>query len=796
MAMRPLQSGPLVPIATLALLYFVTGRIGLSLGAVGGLATAVWPPTGLALAALLRVGPDLWPGIALGAFAVNVAAGAPWWAASLIAVGNTTAGICGAGLMRRAAADTRLERVRDVLALVVLAGAIAPLLSATTGTVSGLLSGMVPAADAPRAWFTWWLGDAVGVLVVAPPLLTAARGWFIRRRGETAVCLAILALTGWVTFGYAAPEPSSAYAVFPSLVWAALRLDQPVVSAGVFIASAIAIGGTAMGVGPFAAPTVVERLLHLQIFMAVMSMTALVLGAAIAERRTSSAALKRSEEHFRALIENATDLIGVLDGEGVIRSISPSVTRVLGYARDEWVGHMAFEFVHPDDRAAVVAEFERGLREHTPGGPITFRVRHRNESWRVLEASDTNLLDEEAVRGMVVNARDITDRARAEDALRASEERLQLEARHKDEFLATLAHELRNPLAPIRTAVAVLRHRPDGAIATDARDIIDRQVAHMARLVDDLLDVARISRGKMLVHLEPLDLTELVRTTIADHRPIFDAAGVSLEVELAGAPLTVLADRTRVSQVIGNLLQNAVKFTDRGGQVVVRLAPAPEGDAEISVADSGIGFSPALAAHVFEPLRHPFFEADPRRGGLGLGLALVKGLVGLHGGTVSAASEGHGCGATFTIRLPLHHAESARPAPAPSAAGGRRCVLVIDDNVDAAESMKILLELQGHRAMTAYSGERGIELAAAFHPEVVLCDIGLPDGMDGYAVARHLRAQPGGNGLLLIAITGWGQPEDRRRADEAGFDVHLTKPVDLTSLDALLRPRTDSPPRP
>jgi PAS domain S-box-containing protein len=788
MATRPLGSRPLVPIAALAVVYFVTGGIGLSLGAVGGLATAVWPPTGFALAALLRVGPDLWPGIAVGAFAVNLAAGAPWWAASLIAAGNTAAGVCGAGLMRLGAADMRLERVRDVLALVVLAGAIAPLLSATTGIASGVISGMVPAADAPRAWFTWWLGDAVGVLVVAPPLLTAVRRWRIRRRGETTACLTILALTGWLTFGHAAPEPSSAYAVFPCLVWAALRLDQPVVSAGVFIAAAIAVGGTAAGVGPFAAPTVVERLLHLQIFMAVMAMTALVLGAAIAERRTSSAALKRSEEHFRALIENATDLIGVLDAEGVIRSISPSVTRVLGYERDEWVGHVAFEFVHPDDQAAVVAEFERGLRERTPGDPITFRVRHRNDTWRVLEASDTNLLDEEAVRGMVINARDITDRARAENALRASEERLQLEARHKDEFLATLAHELRNPLAPIRTAVAVLRHRPDGPIAVDAHDIIDRQVAHMARLVDDLLDVARISRGKMRVHLEPLDLTELVRTTVADHRPIFDAAGVALNIELAGAPLTMRGDRTRLSQVIGNLLQNAAKFTDRGGHVEVLLAPIPDSDAaEISVADSGIGFSPALAAHVFEPLRHPSFVANPSRSGLGLGLALVKGLVGLHGGTVSAASEGDGRGATFTIRLPLDAAAAVRATPAAPTAGAPRRVLVIDDNVDAAESIKTLLELQGHHAMTAYSGERGVELAAAFHPEVVLCDIGLPHGMDGYAVARRLRAQPDGSGLFLVAITGWGQPEDRRRADEAGFDLHLTKPVDPAHLDALMR---------
>jgi len=262
---------------------------------------------------------------------------------------------------------------------------------------------------------------------------------------------------------------------------------------------------------------------------------------------------------------------------------------------------------------------------------------------------------------------------------------------------------------------------------------------------------------------------------------------VSLEVELARAPFTVRGDRTRVSQVIGNLLQNAAKFTDRGGHVVVRLAPAPEADAaEISVADSGIGFSPALAPHVVEPLRHPSFRADPRRGGLGLGLALVKGLVGLHGGTVSAASEGHGCGATFTIRLPLHAAAAARSAPAASAGGASRRVLIIDDNVDAAESIKTLLELQGHRAMTAYSGESGIELAAAFHPDVVLCDIGLPHGMDGYAVARRLRAQPGGSGLLLVAITGWGQPEDQRRADEAGFDLHLTKPVDPTRLDALL----------
>jgi PAS domain S-box-containing protein len=774
-----------LPIVGLALLYFVTGRFGLSFAAVGGVATAVWPPAGIALAALLRFGPALWPGVAIGAFAVNLSVGAPWWVAACVAAGNTAAALAGAGLVRRAAADAALERVRDVLALVVLAAGVAPLISATVGTLSAAAGAMISAADLARAWFTWWLGDAVGVLVIAPPLLTRATPRPIARRAEAAACLGLLAVTSWVIFEHPAAAPSG-YAVFPFLVWAALRLEQRVVSAGVLLAAAIAVGGTVAGAGPFAEPTLLERLRHLQIFMAVLATTALVLGAAIAERRRSGAALQRSEHHFRALIEHATDLIGVLDGSGIIRMISPSVTRVLGYARDEWIGHLAFDFVHPEDHAAVVAEFARGLREGTTGGPIVFRVRHRDGTWRVLEAMDTNLLHEEAVGGIVINARDVTDRDRVERALRAGEERLQLEARHKDEFLATLAHELRNPLAPIRTAVEILRRASDGRRAAAAREIIDRQVAHMARLVDDLLDVARISRGKLLVHREALDLGALAATVVEDHRPLFDAAGVSLALARPPDPVVVQGDPTRLSQVIGNLLQNAVKFTERGGRVDVRVAAVPDADmVEVAVRDDGAGFPPALGANVFEPLRHPELNHD-QRAGLGLGLALAKGLVALHEGTVTASSEGLGRGATFTIRLPLDATARLGAAPsAPRAASPHR-VLIIDDNADAADAMQALLELQGHAATTAYTGEQGIERAAAFHPDIVLCDIGLPHGMDGYAVARRLREQYGRDGIRLIAVTGYGQPDDRRRAAEAGFDLHLTKPVDPARLEALL----------
>ncbi|MES1211853.1 MAG: ATP-binding protein, partial [Acidobacteriota bacterium] len=330
--------------------------------------------------------------------------------------------------------------------------------------------------------------------------------------------------------------------------------------------------------------------------------------------------------------------------------------------------------------------------------------------------------------------------------------------------------------------------------AERARDTMERQVGHLTRLVDDLLDVSRISQGKILLRKERLDFAAIVRTTVEDHRGSLTAAGLTLEVELPAGPLWVSADPTRLAQMIGNLLHNAGKFTDRGGHVGVRVL-AEDGKAVAAVRDTGIGIEPEVLTRLFEPFSQAPPGLDRSRGGLGLGLALVRRLTELHDGVVEGSSEGIGRGSEVRLRLPLASPWNDGQRPAAAAVPveeperrPRRC-LVIEDNLDAAESMALLLQLSGHEVETAFDGAGGLEKARRFRPEIVLCDIGLPNGLDGYGVARALRGDPEMDGAFLIALTGYGQEEDQRLARQAGFDVHLTKPADLEVLQRFIAMR-------
>ncbi|HMC98124.1 MAG TPA: response regulator, partial [Flavobacteriales bacterium] len=371
------------------------------------------------------------------------------------------------------------------------------------------------------------------------------------------------------------------------------------------------------------------------------------------------------------------------------------------------------------------------------------------------------------------------------------------EADHrKDEFLAMLAHELRNPLGPIRNAVQLLHMagEEDGMLS-HARGMIDRQVTHMARLVDDLLDATRIARGKILLRMERCDLVRIVRQTLEDYAGTFKARRLRLEVDLPDQPVWIHGDPTRLAQAVGNLLHNAHKFTDPGGWVLISLRPETNGsEATLRVRDMGVGVDPKVLPYVFDVFRQAEQGLDRSRGGLGLGLSLVKGLIEMHGGTVSAHSEGVGMGAEFTIRIPLQVMDAPTAVPVtevPDAEGSRYRVLVIEDNQDTADSFKLLLTRDGHEVRTAYTGTAGLEAAHHFRPQVILCDIGLP-GMDGYQVVRMIRRDADVSSAYVIALTGYGREEDQGKAHEAGFDLHLTKPVDFATLRrALLGARTD-----
>jgi len=373
-------------------------------------------------------------------------------------------------------------------------------------------------------------------------------------------------------------------------------------------------------------------------------------------------------------------------------------------------------------------------------------------------------------------------------------EALQEVDRRKDQFLAVLSHELRNPLAPIQNAIQVMERAPPGGEQSErARQVVARQAAHLTRLVDDLLDVTRIARGKIRLRREPLALGDLVLRTAGDHEGQFASRNVSLEVRRAAEPLWVDGDATRLAQVVGNLLHNAVKFARPGGWVQVSVEREGE-EAVLRVADDGVGIEPQVLPHLFEPFRQADESLHRAPGGLGLGLALVKGLVEMHGGRVSARSEGPSRGAEFTVALPIRPEPSA-PAPVPAVAEPQRRprrVLIIDDNRDAAETLQELLELDGQLAAVAFDGPTGIAQALALPAELVFCDIGLP-GIDGYEVARRLRVEL--PSATLVAVTGYALPADLQRAALAGFDHHLRKPVDLDRLRAMVAGAIAPPPR-
>jgi signal transduction histidine kinase/DNA-binding response OmpR family regulator len=371
--------------------------------------------------------------------------------------------------------------------------------------------------------------------------------------------------------------------------------------------------------------------------------------------------------------------------------------------------------------------------------------------------------------------------------------------RQKNEFLSMLAHELRNPLAPIRNAVHVMRLQGPGAPELQwARDVIDRQVKHMVRLVDDLLDISRITRGKIRLKLEPVDMAAVVAEAVEASRPVIEARRHGLEVSVAAEPLRVNGDAARLAQVLTNLLNNAAKYTDEGGRIWLTVVPE-DGAVVARVRDTGVGIPAEALASVFNLFTQMDRSLDRSQGGLGIGLTLVRRLVEMHGGSVEARSEGPGRGSEFVVRLPPFREEPV-PADAGGAdsaqAGSPGCrVLVVDDNVDAADSLAMLLRLGGCEVRLAHSGADAVEAAPVFRPQLVILDIGLP-GMDGYEVARRLRADPVTRGAALVAVTGYGREEDRALSREAGFDHHLVKPVDFGLIRGVLASLAAGPPRP
>jgi signal transduction histidine kinase len=485
--------------------------------------------------------------------------------------------------------------------------------------------------------------------------------------------------------------------------------------------------------------------------------------------------LEASLAHSAELYDFAPVGYATLDGKSTIIEINHAGAKMLGKERARLVGHRFASWVTRETRPALEQLLGALQNEEKASCDLTLISEGKSSVYLHVDA-----VPESPARPGEWRCRaaltDITERRAAAQFMESDH--------RKSEFLAVLSHELRNPLAPIANAIHLLDHAPAGSEqALRARAVIERQTKQLTRLVDDLLDLTRISKGKVELKVEQVDVREVVRRTRDDHRATFEQRQVELRLTDPAGPVFVRGDPTRLAQVVGNLLHNAAKFTPSGGVTSI-IVSAVLGRAEIRVRDSGIGIEPAQLGRLFEPFAQ--IDEGPARlhGGLGLGLSLLKGLVELHGGTVTGSSEGLGRGAEFVVSLPLAPNVVARAAASIRMAPPRS-VVVIDDNLDAAATLADVLTLHGHAVEVAADGRSGVELVRKVKPDFVFCDIGLPD-LNGYDVASALRADETLRGTRLVALSGYAQPEDRARAREAGFDAHLAKPADLDAVNALL----------
>ncbi len=514
----------------------------------------------------------------------------------------------------------------------------------------------------------------------------------------------------------------------------------------------------------------------------------------ITEQREAEQALRASEDQRRLALEAGELGAWNIDPVANVLTTDERFRAIFGLPDVNISYEQAFAIIHPDDRDRIRSAVEASTQPENPVPYVAeYRVIHPDGAIRwVFAKGRANFGSVASGRKLISfdgTVADITERHQLEDNLRQLASDLSDANRQKDEFLATLAHELRNPLAPIRNSLQILKvAEGDPAATAEAREIMERQVVHMVRLVDDLLDVSRITRGKVDLRLELVDLATVIQQAVETSRPAIEAAGQQLTINVPAEPVFVNGDNVRLAQVFSNLINNACKYSQSGGSIIVTVARQGN-SAEISCKDTGVGISAEMLPKVFDMFIQGDSSLERATGGLGIGLTLVKRLVELHNGMVSAQSAGPGQGSEFIVSLPVVEAVAVSPAKTPTNGADKQSaaqrILVVDDNKDSALTLAMLLKKLGHEIQTAHDGLAAYEAAETFQPAVVLLDIGLPH-LNGYEVARKIRQQPWGESMILIALTGWGQDDDRQKSAAAGFNAHLVKPVEFATLKSLL----------
>ena len=663
----------------LAIVYFAAAELGLSLASLHTNVTPVWPPAGIAIASLLIFGPRLWPGIFLGALAANWLTNIHPGAAFVIAIGNTLLPLLAYWLLLRVVRWQRsFDSVGDVMSFVVCAVVVAPLVSATIGSLSLCLAAAAEWVRFTPLWLTWWVGDGFGVLIVGSLLLSWSEPGKLNARDlpEIAALFVLLLIIVLIVFAGWFPGPVKTYPLpylcLPCLLWAALRFDQRIVTSAIVIMASLAVWGASHGYGPFVESSANVSLLLLISFVGTTTLMTLLVGAVTNERRKAEAdksKLGSELEHHRRRIEDIVAHVpgvvweawGSPDADNQrIDFVSSHVEKMLGYSQSEWLSKTNFwlQVVHPEDRARAAAE-ATAIFASGKGGTSRFRWVHKDghEVW--VEAQSIVVSDETGPIGMRGVTMDITPAVqaeieRAELLDRESHARAEAEeaSRLKEEFLATVSHELRTPLNAVVGWSRLLRGGQLDPTGTDhAIEIIERNALMQKQIVEDLLDVSRIVTGKLRINTQPVDLLLVIHAAIDAVRPAAEAKEIEIHTHCESPDVIIRADVERLQQVFWNLLANAVKFTPSPGKVDVHVR-MDNGLAEIRIEDSGPGVPAEFLPRIFERFSQADGSSTRKHGGLGLGLAIVRHLIELHGGTVSAENRGENGGAVLTVRIP------------------------------------------------------------------------------------------------------------------------------------------------
>ena len=827
----------------IAAAYFIGAKIGLSLAFVNVSVSPVWPPAGIAIAVLLWFGYRATPGVVLGALLANyLLTDVPLLPSIAIAIGNTLEGLTAVYLLRRFTESRNpFNRAFDVLKFVVFAALISTAVAATLGNLSLCLSGHENWADFRRLWVTWWSGDGVGALLVTPLILSWLerpverwRGWLWTEFTTLFVLMSLLCLTIYTDAlhrtGGIRPW---GHITIPLLLWAAFRFGPRGVSTAMVPLSAIAIWGTVHNVGAFASYPRNEGLLFLQAYVADLAITTLSLAAIVTERKIAGRHLAGSLSVTRILAESPALNDAVpriihricktfewevgsmwrLDEQAdVLRcfKVWPARTgsrfetmttamvfargvglpgRVWAGSRPAWIPDVVADDNFPRAEAASAENLHAAFAFPIMSGEKFLGVMEFY-SHEIREPDSAVLATFRGIGSQIGQFLERKDGEEEREQLLTREQSARTEAeeanRLKDEFLATLSHELRTPLTAILGWLSMLRTgRLDAETSKHALETVERNAEAQAQLIEDLVDVSRIAGGKLKLDIAPVDMITVISAAIDIVRPAANARGVSIEVFAEAGVGPVAADAARLQQIIWNLLSNAVKFTPRDGAIHVSLRQF-ESFVELEVRDTGIGIEEDFLPRVFERFRQAEIALTRSHRGLGLGLAIVRHLTELHGGTVTAASDGEGQGSTFTLRLPLALSTASVANVVSAGDGNSRLnglrVLLVEDEPDARDLLSFTLRVSGAEVQAVESAQQALIDLQSFKPDVLLSDIGLPTE-SGYELIEKIRALPtAASQVPAVALTAFATEKDRQRALASGFQLHLAKPVDPGTL--------------